>query len=177
MRDLLLLILLSTALGVNAQWWEHAYQPSEEVRMDQVLPLTEGRWAVFCKPTFAGTHRVRVYNADGSVAWEQSGPYGNGQGLGDVVLLPDSSVLQVGAFDQCDYIGPDSRVSRIAADGTLVTVYHAVHGLFPDHGGQRHGGPDRHRFAGFGVDNGSGRQRGGRVPSACHGFEEDPLGQ
>lgn len=120
MRDLLLSILLSTALGVNAQWWEHAYQPSEEVRMDQVLPVTEGRWAVFGRPTYAGTHMVRVYNADGSLAWEQSGPYGNGQGLGDVVLLPDSSLLQVGAFDQCDYIGPDSRVSRIAADGTVL---------------------------------------------------------
>jgi hypothetical protein len=71
-------------------------------------------------PNFAGIHAIRVYNADGSLAWEQSDNYAMGQGLGDVIMLPDSGLLHVGALDGCDYFGPDSRISRFAPDGTLL---------------------------------------------------------
>lgn len=63
---------------------------------------------------------ISVWNGVGSIAWEQVGQYGNDAGVGQVVLMPDSGLLQAGVFDGCDYIGPESQVRRYAPDGTLL---------------------------------------------------------
>lgn len=120
MQKLIALLFAMLVFSAQAQLWERAYQPSEEVHWDRVLPVGGGRWAVIGGTSFAGSHAIRTYSGDGTLAWEQTGAYANGPGAGEVVLLPDSGLLHVGVFDGCDYYGPDSRISRYAPDGTLI---------------------------------------------------------
>ncbi|MCC6577334.1 MAG: T9SS type A sorting domain-containing protein [Flavobacteriales bacterium] len=90
------------------------------VHYDHALPVGGNRWAVIGGPTSAGSHAISVRNADGSIAWEQVGQYGNSGYMGAVALLPDSGLLEAGVMDGCDYFGPDSRVRRYAPDGTVL---------------------------------------------------------
>lgn len=72
------------------------------------------------RTTFGGSHLISVRNTDGSVAWEQQGPYEVGNHLGQVVLLPDSGLLHIGVHDACDYFGPDSRLRRYSPQGDIL---------------------------------------------------------
>lgn len=119
MRIILLTLLTSLSFLAQAQLWELADQRSEEIHFSRALPISGGRWAVIGKAAFAGSHLISVYNADGSVAWEDVGYYSVEEGAGDVVLLPDSGLLHVGLADQCDYY-EDSRVRRYAPDGAVL---------------------------------------------------------
>lgn len=121
MRHLYCLLLAAISLQAQAQQlWEHADQRSEEIKLEQALPVGGGRWAVIGRTTFAGSHMISVYNADGSPAWEDVSQYAVDQGMGQVVLMPDSGLLHVGISDGCDYFGPDSRVRRYAPDGSML---------------------------------------------------------
>jgi hypothetical protein len=120
MRRIVPFLLLIPSFGANAQLWEHADQPSEMVHYDHALPVGGNRWAVIGGPTSAGSHSISVRNADGSIAWEQVGQYGNSGYMGAVALLPDSGLVEAGVMDGCDYFGPDSRVRRYAPDGTVL---------------------------------------------------------
>lgn len=120
MRIILTTLLAALSFHAQAQLWEQAYQPSEMVHWDQALPLGGGRWAVIGGPTSAGSHAISVRNADGTVAWEDVGQYGNDGDLGQVILMPDSGLLEAGAMDGCDFLGGDNRVRRYAPDGTVL---------------------------------------------------------
>jgi hypothetical protein len=119
MRQIPIFLFANISFIVNGQLWERAYQRSEEIRLEQALAVGGGRWAVMGM-TEPGDHFISVHNADGTIAWEKVGYFITGQGFGEVVLLPDSGLLHVGAFDGCDYIGWESRVRRFAADGTML---------------------------------------------------------
>ena len=54
-----------------AEW---ADQRTEEIRLERVLPLAGGRWAVIGTTTFAGSHLISVRNPDGTIAWEDVSP-------------------------------------------------------------------------------------------------------
>lgn len=88
--------------------------------MAQALPVGGDRWAVIGRTGLGSSHMISVYNGDGTMAWEQISQYSTGQGYGDVVQLPDSGMLHVGAFDGCDYIGHQSRVTRYDANGIVL---------------------------------------------------------
>lgn len=120
MWKLIASLFVMFALNANAQLWEWADQRSEEVRLNRVLPVEGGRWAVIGTTTFAGYHMISVRNGDGTVAWEQVGPYGNHGGWGQVVLMPDSGLLEAGILDGCDFFGPDIRVRRYTPAGTVL---------------------------------------------------------
>ena len=120
MRTIPFLFLAALSLPAHAQLWEWADQRNEMVQFNHALPVGGGSWAVIGRIGFAGSHLISVRNGDGTTAWEQSDQYFTGQGYGDVVLLPDSGLLHVGASDGCDYLGPESRVRRYAADGAVL---------------------------------------------------------
>ncbi|MBK9421561.1 MAG: T9SS type A sorting domain-containing protein [Flavobacteriales bacterium] len=120
MRNLLFVLLAALSFHAQAQLWELADQRSEEIYFEKALPVGGGRWAVIGNTGFGGIHMISVRNGDGTIAWEQIDSYYTGQGMGDVVLLPDSGLLHVGANDGCDYFGPDSRVRRYATDGSVL---------------------------------------------------------
>ncbi|MEZ4760232.1 MAG: T9SS type A sorting domain-containing protein [Flavobacteriales bacterium] len=120
MRALYLLLTALLSIPAQAQLWEHADQRDEEIHLYGAFPLAGDRWAVIGRTTWAGSHLISVRESDGSVAWEDVGPYLIGQGWGEVVMMPDSGLLHVGVNDGCDVLGPDSRVRRYAADGTVL---------------------------------------------------------
>jgi len=120
MRHILLVLLGTLSFQAQAQLWELADQRSEEIYFDQALPVGGGRWAVVGRASFAGSHMITVRNGDGTIVWEHIDTYCTGQGVGEVVLLPDSGILHVGVKDGCDYYGPDSRVRRYAPDGSVL---------------------------------------------------------
>lgn len=117
-RQFSLFLFVTISFCANGQVWERAYQPSEVIHLQAALPVGGGRWAVTGQIQF-GSSLLSVLNGDGTLAWEQTDEYFTGQGLGEVVMLPDSGLLHVGIYDGCDVIGPDSRVRRYAADGTV----------------------------------------------------------
>ncbi len=119
MRRILFLFLVTISSSAHAQFWEQADQRSETIQLQKVLPVGGGRWAVIGYAGF-GSPMISVRNGDGTIAWEQLDNYSTGLGHGEVVLLPDSGLLHVGAYDGCDYFGPDSRVRRYAPDGTVL---------------------------------------------------------
>lgn len=119
MRSILIFLLAAYCSSAHAQFWERADQRSEVIQLNKVLPVGGGRWAVIGYAEW-GSPMISVLNADGSIAWEQVDNFSTGQGYGEVVLLPDSGLLHVGAFDGCDYIGWESRVRRYAADGAVL---------------------------------------------------------
>lgn len=106
--------------GEAQQLAEWADQRTEEIRLERILPLAGGRWAVIGTTTFAGSHLISVRNPDGTIAWEDVSPFFVDGWNGDVVLLPDSGLLHMGITDGCDYYSPPSRVRRYAADGTIL---------------------------------------------------------
>lgn len=71
------------------------------------------------RTAFGGSHMISVRNADGSLAWEHRDDYAVGQGMGEVVTMPDSGLVHVGVADHCDVFG-DCRVRRYAPDGTML---------------------------------------------------------
>ncbi len=119
MRSILFVLLAAVSFNAHAQLWERADQRSEEIHLENALPVGGGRWAVIGRTHFGGSHMISVRNGDGTNAWEHIDTYYTGQGYGEVVLLPDSGLLQVGIYDACDY-WPDSRVRRYAPDGTVL---------------------------------------------------------
>lgn len=119
MRIIPLFLLVTFSLSVQAQLWELADQRSELIQLENALPVGGGRWAVIGRTNFGGSHMISVRNADGTIAWEQVDQYFIGHEFGEVVLLPDSGLLHVGASDGCDYIG-ESRVRRYAPDGSVL---------------------------------------------------------
>lgn len=120
MRIIPLFLLVTLSLSTQAQLWEVADQRSELIQLESALPVGGGRWAVIGRTNFGGSHMISVRNADGTIAWEQVDQYFIGHEFGEVVLLPDSGLLHVGASDGCDYIGAESRVRRYAPDGTVL---------------------------------------------------------
>ncbi len=120
MRIIPLFLLATLSFSAQAQLWEFADQRNEMIHLENALPIGGDRWAVMGTVSFAGSHMINVRNGDGSVAWEQVSEYFTGQDYGEVVLLPDSGLLHVGLTDYCDYYGPDSRMRRYAADGTIL---------------------------------------------------------
>lgn len=120
MRIIPLALLTLLSFQAEAQLWEQAYQPTEMVHWDQALPVGGGRWAVIGGATSAGSHAISVRNADGTIAWEEVGQYGNDGNMGQVVLMPDSGLLRAGLFDGCDILGGDNQVRRYAQDGTMM---------------------------------------------------------
>lgn len=119
MRIILLTLLAALSLHAQAQLWELADQRSEEIHFSRALPISGDRWAVIGRAAWAGSYMISVRNADGSLAWEQFSPYATGGDWGDVVLMPDSGLLQVGVYDGCDFF-PDSRACRFALDGAIL---------------------------------------------------------
>lgn len=119
MRIIPLTLLAALSFHAQAQLWEVADQRNEEVYLSKVLPVGGGRWAVIGRAAWAGSHMISVRNGDGTIAWEQVSPYGTSDDVGEVVLMPDSGLLQVGLYDGCDFF-PDSRACRFAPDGTIL---------------------------------------------------------
>jgi outer membrane protein assembly factor BamB len=120
MRTIPFLLFAALSFSAHAQLWEQADQRSEEIELAQALPVGGDRWAVIGRTGLGSSHMISVYNGDGTMAWEQISQYSTGQGYGDVVQLPDSGMLHVGAFDGCDYIGHQSRVTRYDANGIVL---------------------------------------------------------
>ncbi len=120
MRTIPFLLLAALSISAHAQLWERADQRNEIVQFEQALPVGGGRWAVIGRTGFGASHMISARNADGTIAWEQIDQYFTGQDYGEVVQLPDSGLLSVGASDGCDFIGPESRVRRYAPDGNVV---------------------------------------------------------
>ncbi|MCW5900770.1 MAG: T9SS type A sorting domain-containing protein [Flavobacteriales bacterium] len=119
MRSIHFFLLVAISLSSHAQLWERADQRSEVIQLTKVLPMGGGRWAVIGYAEW-GSPMISVRNADGSIAWEQVDNISTGQGFGDVVFMPDSGLLHVGAVDGCDYMGPESRVRRYSPDGSVL---------------------------------------------------------
>lgn len=119
-RAVAALLFLNLGFSLHAQPAEWTDQRSEEIYLDKVLPLAGGRWAVMGRTYFGGSNMISVRNEDGTIAWEDIGPYFAGLGPGEVVLLPDSGLLHVGEYDGCDFSGPPSRVRRYSPDGTVL---------------------------------------------------------
>ena len=119
MRSILIFLFAANCPGTHAQFWERADQRSEVIQLNRVLPVGGGRWAVIGYAEW-GSPMISVRNADGSIAWERVDNISTGQGFGEVILLPDSGLLHVGAFDGCDFIGWESGIRRYAADGTML---------------------------------------------------------
>lgn len=118
-----LLLALATAMAptpTRAQTAEWADQRSEEIQLQKALPVGGGRWAVIGWTALGGSNMLSVRNADGTIAWETIDEYFTGRGGGDVVLLPDSGLLHVGATDGCDYFSNPSRLRRYTPDGTIL---------------------------------------------------------
>jgi len=105
---------------VHSQLAEWADQRSEEIRIDRVLPVGGGRWAVIGKTVFGGSNMISVRNSTGSIEWEVVDQFFVDNGWGDVILLADSGLLHVGAVDGCDYTSPPSRVRRYSPEGTVL---------------------------------------------------------
>lgn len=104
----------------HAQFAEWADQRSEEIRLERAIPVGGGRWAVIGTTAFGGSNMISVRNSDGAIDWEDVDQYFVGYGWGDVILLPDSGLLHVGATDGCDYTAPPSRVRRYSPEGTVL---------------------------------------------------------
>lgn len=119
MRQILFFLLATISFSARAQLWEKADQRNEMIQLENALAVGGDRWAVIGHAGF-GSPMLSVRYSDGSVAWEQIDQYFTGQGYGEVVLLPDSGLLHVGATDGCDHIEPESRVRRYAPDGTVL---------------------------------------------------------
>ncbi len=120
MRSILFILLAALSLSAQAQLWELADQRNENIWLNNALPVGEGRWAVVGRTSFAGAHMISVRNGDGMIAWEQIDHYSTAQDYGAVVLMPDSGLLHVGAYDGCDYYPPESRVRRYAPNGNVL---------------------------------------------------------
>lgn len=119
-RSSLFLLSLLAYTTDQAQLSEWADQRTEEIQYERVLPIGGDRWAIIGKVVFGGANLISVRNADGSIDWEDISSYFTTVWGGDVALLPDSGLLQVGALDQCDYVEAISRVRRYARDGTVL---------------------------------------------------------
>lgn len=120
MRSKGLFLFIALSCSAHAQLAEWADQRSEEILFQEALAIGGGRWAVIGKSAFAGAYLISVRNGDGSIAWEDGSQFFVGDDLGQVILLPDSGLLHIGASDGCDYVAPPSRLRRYTADGTLV---------------------------------------------------------
>lgn len=120
MRIILLALLILVSFQAQAQLWERADQRSEEIGLEQALPVGGNRWAVIGKTAMAGNYLISVRNVDGTVAWEQNSMYSTSNGAGSVVLMPDSGLLHAGSMDGCDFFWPECLVRRYAPNGTLL---------------------------------------------------------
>ena len=120
MRSIPCVLLAVFSFSAHAQLAEWADQRSEAIQLENALPVGGGRWAVIGRTSFGGSQMISVRNGDGTIAWEQVDAHSTGQGVGEVVLLPDSGLLHVGAYDGCDVYGPNSRVRRYDPDGTVL---------------------------------------------------------